>query len=124
MGWDKPPTLFMDAVEGDIAERRTDAALLAYNYIVLRSPVDTGRFRANHTITYGAPAQGVRPTSSAADAFARERSALLAGAREPFDIVWIANNLPYALPLERGHSRQAPRGVYRISFEDVVVRFT
>jgi hypothetical protein len=33
--------------------------------------------------------------------------------------IWLMNNLPYAQPLEYGHSSQAPAGMVRISVIEV-----
>lgn len=82
---------------------------------VLRSPVDTGRFRANWVTTFGAP--GVRTT---ADVDPTGQGAILRGtatigrAYGDFDI-YITNSLPYAIPLEYGYSKQAPAGMVRIT---------
>jgi len=58
--------------------------------IVERTPVDTGRAKAGWSID-------VRPDST-----------------------WIYNNVEYIVPLEYGHSKQAPQGMVRLSIADIV----
>ncbi len=38
--------------------------------------------------------------------------------------IYFTNNVPYAYPLEFGHSSQAPSGMIRITAEDAVKYFT
>jgi hypothetical protein len=86
--------------------------------IVLKSPVDTGRFRGNWFMGVA-----VRPTVSTQDtdkdgskAIARMRSLspqIFAGS-----VIYTTNNLPYAMKLETGYSKQAPLGMVRVAVEN------
>lgn len=118
-GWSTPPSLFAGVVEEQLSQRVRIIAIALLNEIVLRSPVDTGRFRGNNIVSVGAPVYtstvNVDPTGAAT---------LQAGVRvvtglEPYTQVFIQNNLPYAGPLEDGHSQQAPAGIYAVSFNGV-----
>ncbi len=85
--------------------------------VIRMSPVDTGRFRGNWQFSIGAPEQGqldrLDKNGSAATAeLANGAIQFKAG-----DTAYIVNNLPYAIPLEYGHSDQAPAGVVRITLE-------
>lgn len=83
--------------------------------VVLRSPVDTGRFRANWATSFGAPSYRVT-----ADVDPTGQGAILRGrstinrAYGDYDI-FITNSLPYAQRLEYGYSKQAPAGMVRIT---------
>lgn len=82
---------------------------------VLRSPVDTGRFRANWVTSYGNPSY--RTTAevdrSGQGAILRGQSTIR---RTPAgETIYILNSLPYAIPLEYGHSKQAPAGMVRVT---------
>lgn len=85
--------------------------------VIRMSPVDTGRFRGNWQFSIGAPEQGqldrLDKNGSAATA------ELVNGAIQfkAGDTAYIVNNLPYAIPLEYGHSDQAPGGMVRITLE-------
>jgi hypothetical protein len=37
-----------------------------------------------------------------------------------YSVLYIQSNLPYSVPLENGHSTQAPTGVYAVSFNGVI----
>ena len=115
-GWTTPPTLFADQIEADIATRVRVIAMAMLNEVVLRSPVDSGRFRGNNIVSIGAPVLSsidkVDPTGSATlSAGISAMSGL-----EPFTVVYIQNNLPYAERLENGWSDQAPSGIYGLAF--------
>lgn len=100
--------------------------------VIQKSPVDTGTFRASHaiginklnpeTVEYGV-------TPSNAEAIAMKQADKLKKVKE-YDTVIIANSLPYAQTLEfggygpgqktsGGFSKQAPKGVYRVTLEEV-----
>ncbi|MGE6564343.1 hypothetical protein ACTJJT_01195 [Pseudomonas sp. 22373] len=74
-----------------------------------------GRFRGNWQFSIDLPAAGeldrIDPSGSEAIAALREQvQALTIG-----QTAYIVNNLPYAVPLEYGHSTQAPSGMVRVT---------
>lgn len=93
----------------DRAIRGTSIKL--FSAIILASPVDTGRFRANWQ------ASNERPASGEVNGFAdpvNKVATYINGA--PFaNEFTLANNLPYAYKLEFGYSDQAPQGMVRIN---------
>lgn len=118
-GWSTPPSLFAGVVEEALTQRIRVIALAMLNEIVLRSPVDTGRFRGNNIVSVGAPvyASSENLDPSGSETIQRGLSAM--SGLEPYTQVYIQNNLPYATALEDGHSKQAPGGVYAVSFSGV-----
>lgn len=118
-GWTTPPSLFADQIEAEVAKRVRVIAIAMLNEVVLRSPVDTGRFRGSHIVSIGAPVftetQQADPTGAAT---LNEGISRLSGL-EPFTTVYIQTNLPYAERLENGHSKQAPAGIYGLAFTGV-----
>ncbi|WP_110970871.1 HK97 gp10 family phage protein [Pseudomonas huaxiensis] len=123
-GWSTPPSIFAGVVEEALTQRVRVIALAMLNEIVLRSPVDTGRFRGNNIVSVGSP---VRVPAEALDksggaTIQRGLSALTG--LEPYTQVFIQNNLPYAEALERGHSKQAPAGIYEVSFRGVAQAYS
>lgn len=118
-GWSTPPSLFAGVVEEALTQRVRVIALAMLNEIVLRSPVDTGRFRGNNIVSVGAPVYtssvNVDPTGSETI----QQGVRVMTGLEPYTQVFIQNNLPYAVPLEDGHSQQAPAGIYAVSFNSV-----
>ena len=100
--------------------------------ILKRSPVDTGRFRANWRVALGAP--DLRTTSVAeGGTTSRVGQTLSEGERQVAAVfstssgvpeeIWISNNVPYAEGLERGSSSQASSGVVRPSIDAVLASF-
>lgn len=76
-----------------------------------------GRFRSNWQLTSGAPAVGeIEKIESAGETL--DRLLLAAGDLSAGEVAYIVNNLPYAIPLEYGHSSQAPGGMVRVTVAD------
>lgn len=92
--------------------------------VVLGTPVDEGRARGNWFPTVGAPS-----TARNDDARDKSGSKAIAAATSMAtqldlgDVAWLTNNLPYILPLENGHSGQAPSGMVDINLEAVADQY-
>ena len=91
-----------------------------FNRVIQKSPVDTGRFRANWNCSIGSPnlstSQAIDPSGSGAISKATSTvvSYTLNG-----QSVFLTNNLPYADRLENGWSKQAPNGMVRLSMMEI-----
>lgn len=97
-----------------IESARDTAVTLGLQLVRLISfgtPVDTGRARANWFIAEGAP-RIETTTSTVPQTYS---SAGLEGKR----VIYITNSLPYIVPLEYGHSKQAPHGMVRKAIAEV-----
>jgi len=88
--------------------------------IVVMTPVDTGRAKGNWFVTLVAPAveydwakrdPGGGVTISEGSTRIQALSA--------YGAIYITNNLPYIVPLEKGHSRQSPAGMVRLTLDRV-----
>lgn len=88
-----------------------------YRRLTMKSPVDTGRFRANWGIDIDSPYEERDAALTAKDWAQREMFAQLK--IDSFSVsntqIWICNNLPYSNRLEYGWSKQAPQGMVRTS---------
>lgn len=79
-----------------------------------------GHFRANNQYKFGSVPQGeingtdTNGGKTVAAVRAGVYSSPVAG------VHYIANNVPYAMTLENGHSKQAPQGIYKLSMMTVV----
>ncbi len=83
-----------------------------FSTVVRRSPVDTGRFRANWNISYGS----INPTTTEETSRARIKGDLTKLLSSPVNgVIFMTNSLPYAKRLEEGWSKQAPVGMVRIT---------
>lgn len=103
---------------------------LALRGVIFRSPVDTGRFRASNRLSINKPGLGVaKPSTGESFASGEASGAVLGTAITKLatvkwgDSLHITNNLPYAIALEGGHSKQAPQGVYGLTFQDLIENF-
>lgn len=90
------------------------ATLDIHSSVVDMSPVDTGRFKGNWNIAYGSPDLTVTTDVDPSGSETKSK-ALAAAASYSGQDVYITNNLPYATPLEYGHSGQAPQGMVRVT---------
>lgn len=95
--------------KADLVVRKT--AIEMGSAMILKSPVDTGRFRANWQTGLGTMnrSTGDAPDRSGAAALAALTASLTAW--QPGQTIWITNSISYAQRLERGYSKQAPLGV-------------
>lgn len=88
--------------------------------VVSMTPVDKGRAKGNWFISLGAPR--VDYEWGRLDPSGNET--ISAGTQvidqlQDYGAIYLTNNLPYILPLEKGHSRQAPAGMVRLSLDRV-----
>lgn len=113
----------------------------AFQGVLLKSPVDTGRFRASWRITINRvdlstippPDAPTMSVAEAKDAYrvllagaqsAQQAAAVIEVGKAVFgDSINITNNLPYAEKLEDGWSGQAPQGVLKLTFQEIVSEF-
>jgi len=93
-------------------------ALEALKRVVMKSPVDTGRFRGNWSVSFGSPIAGEDTTDKTGDTTIARGSAVIDKA-DAKQIVWLSNHLPYASALENGHSQQAPAGVVAVTYAEL-----
>lgn len=86
--------------------------------VVQRTPVDTGRLKANWQASQNVPVHG---TLTSTDKDGNTTMVAIAGAiGGAGSVTYLANNLPYAHRIEfDGWSRQAPAGMVRVSMARV-----
>lgn len=78
-----------------------------------------GRFRGNWQVTFGAKTEGetgrIDPNGGQT---LTAGIAVIAAYNRAIDSIWITNNVPYSVPLEYGHSGQAPNGMVRVTMAE------
>lgn len=114
---------FKDEVEDRIVLAVQKIGMEALRRVVLKSPVDTGRFRGNWLVAIGSPADGTvaRIDKTGGDTI-RAGSAVITGLSEA-TAIYLTNNLPYAVALENGHSQQAPGGMVAVTMAELEAFF-
>ena len=100
-------------IEDDLEEFAVNSMrALALNFIrnvTYASPVDTGRFRANWTFSVGTPSEAYSPRRTNVAANLKNQNTTIEKIFLYSDsVLWVSNNLPYALRLNQGSSKQAP----------------
>ncbi len=117
---------FARAMNAEVKETVLKVAFTLFGKIVVASPVDTGAYRASHQIAINNPSESVvKPEKGkkfqkrGATTRAMKQTKKLKN-YDLQDIIWISNNLPYAVRIEHGWSKeQAPKGVYGLSIQVV-----
>lgn len=119
-GWSIPLDRYAARVGQDVETVAREVTLQVFMSVVLRSPVDTGRFRANWNVSYGTPDYTATLSTNKArgDAEAAKALTLPVGG-----VVFLSNGIPYGERLEYGYSKKAPTGMIRVTvreFDDYV----
>lgn len=120
----------------EVRESIPALGLQGFKRVIEKSPADTGRFIGNWSLTIGeistatkaqTPAQlaGVK-VNKAIEQQAAISAGTVAAKGYPdtgFPAIHIQNNLPYAVPLEDGHSKQAPGGMVALTVAELQTMF-
>lgn len=106
---------FVEKAKGnaDIVTRKVCVEML--DRIVDRTPVDTGRARANWQTTVGSAAFSPVDKTDPSGSSAKAAGGAVIASMNLGATVWLSNALPYAQRLEYGSSQQAPAGMVRVT---------
>lgn len=116
--WSIPPVRFRNLIRDEINKAARAVALEILNRIMVRSPVDTGRFRGNWQIDIGRPAQEwLEKFDKSGQQTIMEEAAKLIEFRLG-QTIHFRNNVPYSVRLEYGWSQQAPTGMVRVTIAE------
>jgi len=86
-----------------------------FRKVILKTPVLTGRARANWLVSVSTPRSDTTDeTDKTGMQTLSEVQGVIANWKADSDI-YLSNNLPYIYGLERGRSKKAPRGMVKIS---------
>lgn len=118
MSFSSDVTKWTRKVESRLDTAFRKIALDVFSRVILRSPVDTGRFRGNWQVSIGAIPSGTvelndKTGQATISSVQAEVLNLKAG-----EIIFLVNNSSYSLPLEYGHSSQAPNGMVRLTVQE------
>lgn len=90
-------------------------ALELFTKVILRSPVDTGRFRGNWQVMIGDVPDGVLDLTDPNGAATISKMTAEVLKLRAGQTITLINNLPYSLKLEDGWSKQAPAGMVKMT---------
>lgn len=104
-------TVFVKRISGELLKK-----------LINKSPVKTGRFRgawvvSNNTTDRSEPDTPDKSEGEANISYSRAK--VLIESLKNNDIVYLSNNLDYALMLEYGWSKQAPAGMVAVSLNEI-----
>lgn len=89
----------------------------ALDRVKRRTPVDTGNAKNNWLVSIGAADGSIKELPGN---FTAENIAALAAYPDgAYPVIYLQNNLPYAVKLEYGHSKQAPAGMVAITIPEL-----
>ncbi len=109
---------FVEKAKGNVDLVVRKVALDMFRRVIMKSPVDTGRFKGNWQVAIGSiPAGTVQIDDKTGTATVAKVAAVALGMRAG-QVIYLVNNLEYARPLEYGHSRQAPGGMVRLTIRE------
>lgn len=86
--------------------------------MVEKSPVDTGRFKNNWFGNIGSVDTTTTTDTDSSGEGSIGRVGRVAADFRPGQKMYITNSLPYAKPLEHGHSGQAPQGMVKLTIQE------
>lgn len=114
----KRMSVVSDYFIGNVNRRMRRAAIAADQAIVLGTPVDTGRARANWIVSIGSPDLTTNDnTDPGGDAAIQQGVATINGWKVGRGSIFLSNSLPYIVPLEEGSSAQAPNGMTKFAIQ-------
>lgn len=113
-----------EAIIGDVNTFFRKTVFEIYNGIVIKSPVDTGRFKGNWNISSGA-VNYTYNDSATSSPYGEPANIDISSAILRLDIskpAFISNGLPYSGRLETGYSKQAPSGMVDVTVVEYQAR--
>lgn len=94
-------------------------ALEAHGRLIRRTPVRTGRARANWSVDFDTPAATTTEDTDKSGQATVARGAAKIARAHAGDVVYLTNALPYIGPLEKGSSKQAPAGMIAVTVAEL-----
>jgi hypothetical protein len=106
---------FVAKAQGNIDLVVRKVALDLFKRVILKSPVDTGRFRGNWQVAIGSVPAGTLELNDKTGTATIAKVTATTLRMEAGQVITLVNNLAYARALEYGHSKQAPNGMVRLT---------
>jgi hypothetical protein len=109
---------FVDKAKGNIDIVIRKIALDIFKRVILKSPVDTGRFKGNWQVAIGEMPVGTLELDDKSGTATISKMQAVALGLEAGQIIYLVNNLVYGPRLEYGYSKQAPNGMVRLTLQE------
>lgn len=98
-----------DELNNYVTNAMRSAGLDFLRLITFASPVDTGRFRSNWNVGFNSPDTSTTGSVNFSAVLSKNESEVKLSPLNVSGVIWFSNNLPYAVPLNNGTSKQAPQ---------------
>lgn len=109
---------FVDKAKGNVDLVIRKIALDMFKRVIMKSPVDTGRFKGNWQVAIGSMPAGTLEIDDKTGAATISKVTAATLGLSAGQTIYLVNNLAYARRLEYGHSKQAPSGMVRITVQE------
>src|SRR4051812_49190542 len=109
---------FVAKAKGNIDLVIRKISLDLFKRVIMKSPVDTGRFRGNWQVAIGSIPAGVLAVNDKSGTVTINRVQAAVLQLKAGDTITLINNLAYARRLEYGYSKQAPAGMVRLTLQE------
>lgn len=109
---------FVDRANGRIDLVVRKIALDVFRRVIMKSPVDTGRFRGNWQVAIGNIPAGTLAIDDKSGTATMAKVTAATMRLNAGEVIHLVNNLAYARALEYGHSKQAPNGMVRLTLAE------
>lgn len=109
-------------VGGDVNKLMRALGIEGLGRLMQKTPVDTGRARANWNASINAPDTSTNESATSAQVAAKQNEGRQVIAKTDFadgDDLYLTNGLPYIKALEDGHSQQAPKGMVKLTAREL-----
>jgi hypothetical protein len=109
---------FQVKTERKLTQVGRKVALELFRRVIYKTPVDSGRARANWQVTIGAQASGTVEFDDTNGGATMSRATAASAGFKAGDTIYLTNNLPYIRRLEEGYSQQAPAGMVALTVQE------
>lgn len=109
---------FVAKAKGNVDLVVRKISLELFKRVVIKSPVDTGRFKGNWQVAIGSIPSGVLQIDDKDGTATLSKITAATLGLKAGQTIYLVNNLEYARPLEYGHSKQAPKGMIRTTIAE------
>ena len=123
MGWKNKPTNFALDVVKNADDHLKKIVGETLQQVIVRSPVMDGEFRASHKVTLDRPQNAYEKGFDLSGGATLAEGLKVASTAKIGGLVYIQTLSPYGTRLENGWSRQAPNGVYSLSYQSVASKY-
>lgn len=112
MSFSKQLTAFVQGTKDKIDKTVKGSTVVLATNVITETPKDEGTAQGNWQASVDQPKTNILDRTDASAAIAEVVANV---PDEAGSVVYLSNNLPYILPLEYGHSQQAPAGMVRVN---------